>query len=477
MPRRSAIDKKVEEKAEPVAANESVETQDKVEETQPNEIIENELENSKVETIENPVVETKKRRFGYKWIFISLLALILVVLLFIYFADIKNFFFEDVSRIYVIGGATVALIVSLLVWYVPKRQVKKLANEPSEEKLTNFEREEKRLKLEDDTRKTLAQIVGGVFLIAGLFVTYNTYRLGTDNYRLGLEQQKISIQKQDLDRRGQITDRFNKAVEHLGNDEITVRLGGLYALEQILRDSPEEHETVIEVIATYIRERSKINQLNEGISSKSGSTNLKRVSTDIQTALRILTRRPTGEGRNEDRIDLHNTNFQGAYLTKTEFGKLANLRDATLDFVNFQRATLDNVDFTSAMLSGANFNHAAISGSNFTRVWTYDANFSDARITSGNFSEAQMDGTNFNGADLAYVNFNGASLFNSKFNNANLLGTTFNNAEINAVDLSGVRYLKSNQLEQSQFKYILINNKKLDRESALKYFREKEAEK
>jgi len=189
MPHKSATDKKIEEKAE-IQAN--------PEEIPPSETSEMKSENSTLEAAENPIEATNKKLFDGKWIFV-ILVLILIALFFIYFDNIQNLFLNYESRFYVGGGLFIALMVGLLVWYVPKQQVKKLESKQSGDKLTEFEREQKRLKLEDDTRKTLAQIIGGVFLIAGLFVTYNTYRLGMNNYSLSLKQQEISIQKQDPD--------------------------------------------------------------------------------------------------------------------------------------------------------------------------------------------------------------------------------------------------------------------------------------
>jgi hypothetical protein len=37
---------------------------------------------------------------------------------------------------------------------------------------------------------------------------------------------------------------------------LEVRLGGIYALERIARDSPTDHWTIIEVLSTYVRENS-----------------------------------------------------------------------------------------------------------------------------------------------------------------------------------------------------------------------------
>src|SRR5664280_880926 len=49
-----------------------------------------------------------------------------------------------------------------------------------------------------------------------------------------------------LSREGHLTDRYTKAVEQLGSDKIEVRLGGIYALERLMRDSPADQPTIVE---------------------------------------------------------------------------------------------------------------------------------------------------------------------------------------------------------------------------------------
>ncbi len=53
-----------------------------------------------------------------------------------------------------------------------------------------------------------------------------------------------------------MTDRYTKAIERLGSDKLDVRIGGIYALERVARDSARDHPTVIEVLAAFIREHS-----------------------------------------------------------------------------------------------------------------------------------------------------------------------------------------------------------------------------
>lgn len=59
-----------------------------------------------------------------------------------------------------------------------------------------------------------------------------------------------------LNRQGQITDRFTNAIEQLGSKELAVRLGGIYALERIARDSPDYRSQIMEVLTAYVRERA-----------------------------------------------------------------------------------------------------------------------------------------------------------------------------------------------------------------------------
>ena len=57
----------------------------------------------------------------------------------------------------------------------------------------------------------------------------------------------------DLSRKGQIADRFSKTVELLSSDGTGKRLGGIYALEQIAKESPEYRTAVKNALAGFVR--------------------------------------------------------------------------------------------------------------------------------------------------------------------------------------------------------------------------------
>ena len=57
--------------------------------------------------------------------------------------------------------------------------------------------------------------------------------------------------------RGQVSERFTEAIEQLSNSsQAEVRNRGIYALDQIGRDSEDLHWPIVEVLADFIREHA-----------------------------------------------------------------------------------------------------------------------------------------------------------------------------------------------------------------------------
>ncbi|MCK2241709.1 MULTISPECIES: pentapeptide repeat-containing protein [unclassified Crossiella] len=149
---------------------------------------------------------------------------------------------------------------------------------------------------------------------------------------------------------GQYTDRFGKAVEQLGSDKPAIRMGGLYALERLARDSARDHATIVEVLSAYVREHAPRDTCRGP-----------RPAADVQTALTVLGRRDAGRDQYA-RIDWRGACLAGAELSQAHLGQArldgVNLRDAVLRGANLTGAQLRDADLTNAYLVGTNLRGA-----------------------------------------------------------------------------------------------------------------------
>ncbi len=225
------------------------------------------------------------------------------------------------------GLILIALLVFLLIM-IPKWQASK------------FTDQKERFNNENEARKTLAQIIGGAAILIGLFFSWQTLR---------------------VDKEEQITELFTRAIDQLGakdrlgNKILEVRLGGIYALERIARDSERDHWQIMEVLTTYVRENApstpnKNKQVNK---NKSKEDHLKheekplKPDADIQAILTVIGRREAKYDKEGERLDLTEANLGGANLGG------ANLVGAKLGGAILLGAKLVGADLVEANLRGS----------------------------------------------------------------------------------------------------------------------------
>ena len=181
---------------------------------------------------------------------------------------------------------------------------------------------------------TLVQIITALFVLVGLYWSSRRVLAAEDNVRVAQE--------------GQITERFTRAIEQLGHEEMAIRLGGIYALERIAKDSEKDHGPIMEVLTAYVRE--KANKLRPDALRVD-----ERPPTDIQATLTVIGRRETtGKNRGNDPLDLSGTQLVRADLTD------ANLSGAILVEADLSRAYLERTNLAGAKLLGANLSGAIL---------------------------------------------------------------------------------------------------------------------
>jgi hypothetical protein len=165
-----------------------------------------------------------------------------------------------------------------------------------------------------------------------------------------------------LTQQGQITDRYTKAIEQLGSDNIEIRLGGTYALERIAKDSAPDGATIAEVLTACIRGRApwppqQPDQPDEDMAIDKIRF-LRYRAPDVQAALTVLGRQPSM------------TRSQPLNLSDTDLRR-ADLSNANLQGARLLGARLQGGNLRGAQLQGVNLDHAQLQGarSNAKTVW------------------------------------------------------------------------------------------------------------
>lgn len=230
----------------------------------------------------------------------------------------------------------------------------------------------------------------------------------------------LSIRTFSLTRRGQVTDRFNKAVTQLASDAMQERLGGVYSLEHIMRESERDHSTVIEILCAFTRERASFDDSTDeseyrkplwkranGLGRPQPGT---KPPADIQSALTVLARRPR---RTEPfRPHLIRTSLAGLSVRWHEFRdpprltgmfltasdmrcadlRGADLSDSILNHADMRWSLLENAKFINTRLSGADLRHSYLVGANFKDAHLEEANLEDSEgITAAQLASALIN--------------------------------------------------------------------------------------
>jgi len=241
--------------------------------------------------------------------------------------------------------ALAAVFAFAILWKVPQWQVGKISGLESKDR---FDRE-------NEARKTLAQIIGGILVLAGFYATVQNLRVAQKSF--------------DLAQRGQITDRFTKAIEQLGTidsqdgKKLAVRLGGIYALKRIEAESEgDEWEikwskwSIYQVLTAFVRDKAGIGEQHLG----------KKPDKDIQAIITVLGTPEAAPDAYRDReMDLSETDISGSNLFKNYY-EYANFRGAHFHGADLRGAHFNGADFHGADLDGALLDGADLSGADLT---------------------------------------------------------------------------------------------------------------
>jgi hypothetical protein len=256
-------------------------------------------------------------------------------------------------------------------WFVPARSAASLAGvaDPT----ARGRLEDERLRLQHDVRTGLLQAVAGVAVIAAVAVTWQ--QLDTDRRQL---RQQLEAASQE-----QAGERFARALDQLGSEQLDVRLGGIYGLERVAATAatqlsqngayyrgPEattgsgglrgaeppasDRVQVFEILSAYVRTTS-----HRPAVGPPGATDLQVSQPDVHAAAVALARRTVLAG--DPPLDLTGSLLPAARLGWARLAG-ADLREADLRGTSLQHATLAGAHLEQSLLCGTQFQGADLSG-------------------------------------------------------------------------------------------------------------------
>ncbi|NER98911.1 MAG: pentapeptide repeat-containing protein [Symploca sp. SIO1B1] len=235
---------------------------------------------------------------------------------------------------------------------------------------------------------------GGIAILFNVYYGAKRAKAMEDNAIATTKNAIAATENAKIAEQEQITERFTKAIEQLGSDNISIRLGGIYALEGIAKDSERDHWTIMEILSAFVRENAPV---KKDVQEKKveGEQQRPKPPADIQAILNVIGIRDTEKDPENEIIDLSNTDIAGAYLSE------ANLQEVFFYGANLQEAILYQTDLQRASLQETNLQGAILTEANVQGVLLDRANLEDTDLTDvKNLTQQQLDQSNYDSTTI-----------------------------------------------------------------------------
>ena len=295
------------------------------------------------------------------------------------------------------------------------------------------------------------------------------------------ERQAATAQRQsETAEHGLLNERYQKGAEMLGSVVLTVRLGGIYALQRLASEHPEQyHVQIMRLFCAFICNLTYNNNAREDQSPDSeGSPTEPR--SDVHAVMDAIGARGENSLKLEEqagyKLDLRRVELCRASLAKANLSNArlsgAHLAGAALRKANLSGAILHQADLTGATLGGARLHGAGLrrailqsavfwttSPPGPLRIITYHEALQQGTVLSADLSEAKLEHSNLSSAELQGADLSGVHLTDAILRGANLSGANLSGATLVRANISGVIFsdngeipvtgLTQDQLDQS----------------------------
>ena len=281
---------------------------------------------------------------------------------------------------------------------------------------------------------------------------------------LAFWRSKVAEDQANVAQLSLLNERYQKGAEMLGNNVLSVRLGGIYALERLAAEHPEQyHIQVMKLFCAFARHPTE----DEDYQGKLAEHNAKpRILTspreDIIAAIDAI------GSRDKTRVEIEKSqgfelNLMGADLSHAQLGDVnlsgAMLNDANLTNTNIfsanlsntylhrtimKNAELTNIDFTDARAWGVDLSNAKLRWVTMPNFTLDHANLSYAQLNDVNLSGAFVQYADLSSVDILISDLSNTYFLHSKLPGAHISKSNLSGAEIKRTDMTGATLRKVN---------------------------------
>jgi uncharacterized protein YjbI with pentapeptide repeats len=290
--------------------------------------------------------------------------------------------------------------------------------------------------------------LGTFFGAIGAFATAATLAWAAIRQaRTAARQAEIASQRHEAqteaDRERRITENFTKAVEQLGSDKLESRIGGIFILERISRESSRDYWMIMELLCSFLRERgrwtkSRLSTPPDNLVAGGKRPYVERdLAADIAAVLGVIHRRNVEDREREAalnlRLDLRGVDLVGAYLPGIHL-KRAIFSDVMLrdypSWAHLETAYLRCAHLEGAFLGGVRLERANLESAHLEGAVLLHAHLEEAYLLDAHFEGADLGGAHLKGANLHLTHLEGANLTNARLEGVDLSSAYLDGANI-----------------------------------------------
>ncbi len=276
-------------------------------------------------------------------------------------------------------------------------------------------------------------------------------------------QAETALEQAETAQQSLLNERYQQGAEMLGSSVLSVRLGGIYALERLAQEYPYEyHIQIMKLLCAFARHPTRDEDFEKKLAERNANPRMpSSLREDVQATIDAI------GSRDETRVEIETSqdfklNLIGADLSYARIGD-ANLSGAMLHYANLSYTNIFSTDLSNAYLRGTVMKRADISDTDFTGARASNVDLSGAKVFQHNKPLFDLDYANLSpaqpsdrtllpthlfdadlsGKSIQRANLHSVIITNSDLSDTHFLDSKLPGAEIIQSNLSGARILRT----------------------------------